>query len=66
MGTVEKIEQAVSVLSKEDLAEFRAWFVAFDEATWDQKIERDAAAGKLDSLAERALQDHQAGRSTRL
>ena len=36
-----------------------------DEA-WDRQFEADVKAGKLDTLAERALRDHRAGRSTRL
>lgn len=29
----------------------------FDAAVWDQQIEADVAAGRLDALAEKALQD---------
>ena len=30
---------------------------------WDEQIERDATAGKLDKLAENVLADHRAGRT---
>jgi len=33
---------------------------------WDQQIEADAKAGKLDALADEALADHRAGRSRKL
>jgi hypothetical protein len=63
MDTVEEIEKAVAALSPEELAQFRAWFVEFDWAAWDRKIERDVEAGKLDRLAENALRDHKSGRT---
>jgi hypothetical protein len=46
------------------LKAFRDWFARFDAAAWDQEIDADADNGKLRSLAERALKDHDAGRST--
>jgi hypothetical protein len=36
------------------------------EAQFDEKIERDAKAGKLDRLAEQALADHRGGRTREL
>jgi hypothetical protein len=53
-------------LPADQLAEFRAWFEAFDAASFDEKIERDAKAGRLDRLAERALADFRAGRAREL
>lgn len=38
----------------------------FDAEVWDRQFEADLKAGKLDALAERALQGHAAGRSTKL
>ena len=35
-----------------------------DAQAWDQQIEADAEAGKLDKLIEKAKQDHRAGRTT--
>jgi len=55
--TVEDLENAVSKLSPDQFAKFRDWFEAFDAARFDQKIERDAKAGKLDRLADQALAD---------
>jgi hypothetical protein len=49
--TIEDLEKAVSNLPPDQLAKFRAWFDAFDAARLDEKIERDAKAGKLDRLA---------------
>jgi len=66
MGKIQDIERQVQALSPEELAQFRAWFLEFDWATWDHQIERDVQAGRLDALAEKALRDHAAGKTTPL
>jgi hypothetical protein len=55
--TIEDIEAAVAKLQPDQLAEFRAWFEEFDAKRFDQKIERDTNAGKLDRLADLAIED---------
>ena len=57
MSTVTEIEQAIQSLPPDQLAKFRQWFAEFDAAQWDRQIEADGAAGKLDALAEEALND---------
>ena len=64
--TIEDLEKAVATLPPDQLARFREWFEAFDAARFDEKIERDAKAGKLDRLAEQALADHAQGRAREL
>jgi len=64
MSTIAEIEDAVRRLSPEDLAAFREWFVRLDAEAWDRQIGEDIAAGRLDSLAEEALEDLKAGRCT--
>jgi outer membrane murein-binding lipoprotein Lpp len=66
MGKVEKLEHEVEALSSEELAQFRAWFLEFDWAAWDAQLESDVRAGRLDALAEKALADHAARKTTRL
>ena len=66
MSKVESIEQQIKSLSAEELAQLRAWFLEFDWALWDRQFDRDIAAGKLDVLAEKALRDHAAGKTTPL
>jgi len=61
MTTVEDIEKAVTKLSREQLAKFRAWFEEFQERQFDEQIERDAKAGKLDRLAAETRANHDAG-----
>jgi hypothetical protein len=69
MGNVERIERDIQALSPEELAQFRAWFLEYDWAAWDRQLERDVQAGKLDKLdklADRAVRDHNAGKTTPL
>lgn len=66
MTTAEDIEKAVEKLPPKELARFRAWFEAFDARQFDAAIERDARAGKLDTLADEALAAHRAGHSREL
>ena len=66
MEKVERTEREVEALSSEELAKFRQWFAAFDAEAWDRQFEVDVKAGKLDALADRALRDHEAGKSTKL
>jgi hypothetical protein len=64
MGSVREIEEAVLGLSEAELAAFRTWFAEYDAAAWDRRIEDDVAAGRLDALADEALDDLRAGRCT--
>ncbi|MCC6532221.1 MAG: hypothetical protein IT531_06710 [Burkholderiales bacterium] len=66
MGNVENIERQIQQLSVDELAEFRRWFAEFDAELWDRQLVSDARSGKLDALANGALQAHAAGRSTKL
>lgn len=66
MSRVEKIENQIKELSRDELTALREWFADFDGNAWDRQMEADINAGRLDCLAERALLDHEAGRSTRL
>ena len=63
MTKVEDIEKAVSALPPKELGRFRAWFEAFEAARFDARIEGDARSGKLDALADAALDDFRAGRA---
>jgi hypothetical protein len=66
MTKIESLEREIRKLSADELSQFRRWFASFDAAVWDLQLEADAAAGKLDALANTALADHQAGRSRKL
>jgi len=62
MSSVNEIENAVLRLTPAELDAFRAWFAEFDAAAWDRQIEDDVTAGRLDALADEALEDLRAGR----
>ena len=66
MTKLENAEKAVASLSEDDMSRFRAWFAERDAKLFDEKLEQDAKAGKLDKLAERARAAHRAGKTTEL
>jgi hypothetical protein len=63
---IEELEDRIRHLSVTDLAAFRRWFAEFDAEAWDRQLEPDAEAGRLDALADEALEDHAAGGSSEL
>ena len=66
MSTIQEIEQAVSKLPPKELSTFRSWFAEFDAAVWDKQFEQDVADGRMDKLADEALNDLREGRCTNL
>jgi hypothetical protein len=62
MNKVEKIGQDIRYLSPSELVAFRKWFNEFDAEVWCRQIEADVKAGKLDTLAEKALRDFAFGK----
>jgi hypothetical protein len=60
------LQREISALSYEDFWSLDAWFSELRNARWDEEMERDAAAGKFDKLAEAARADIAAGRVTPL
>ena len=53
MTRVQRLEREIEELTPSELAAFRKWFQDYDAAQWDKQIERDAATGKFDRLAQR-------------
>ena len=66
MTKLEDIVSAIARLSPADVAKLRAWFEDFEARQFDERIERDAKAGKLDRLASEARADNAAGRTREL
>lgn len=66
MGKLEALESQIQSLSPEELARFREWFLEFDWSSWDRQLDTDVGSGKLDRLAERALKEHDDGKSSPL
>jgi len=66
MTKVQRLEKEIEELTSSEFAAFRKWFQEYDAAVWDEQIEQDAIAGKLDRLAEKAIADHKAGRTEQI
>ncbi|MDE0667676.1 MAG: hypothetical protein F4236_09805 [Acidimicrobiia bacterium] len=61
MGITE-IQDAILVLSEVEYAELRDWFGERDWERWDDQIEADSDAGRLDSLIAEAHEARTLGR----
>ncbi|MBM4174810.1 MAG: hypothetical protein FJ213_01350 [Ignavibacteria bacterium] len=62
MTSVKEIESAIEKLAKDELAAFREWYEEFDAKLWDKQFEEDVSSGKLDVLANAALDDYRTGK----
>jgi predicted nucleic acid-binding Zn-ribbon protein len=63
MGKIDDIKNSLEALSVAEQQELMDWFVELRERLFDEAIERDAKAGKLDALVRKAIQDDEAGRT---
>ncbi|MFZ5908875.1 MAG: hypothetical protein ACOYYU_02535 [Chloroflexota bacterium] len=61
--TITELEQAVTQLSDEELARFRAWFDEYYADLWDRQIEEDVKAGRLDKIIAEVDAEYDAGLS---
>ena len=61
MTSIEQIESAILQLSPDDFRLLATWLQEQAEKRWDEQIEADARAGKLDALADQAIAQFQAG-----
>jgi hypothetical protein len=61
MSTVKQIEAEILKLSPQELSQLANWVLDLDEQRWDEQIEQDIAAGKLDFLAQEAQEEFAAG-----
>ena len=61
MLSVEEIKSAIASLSQEDYTRLRDWFSERDWEKWDEEIEKDSSAGKLDFLVKEAVAEKKQG-----
>ena len=61
---VEELQRVVALLPLEELDRFSKWLEEFLADQWDQQIEADIVAGRLDALGRRADKDFEDGRCT--
>lgn len=61
MLTVEQIESAILELPPDKFKLLKEWFLNLDYQQWDDQLEEDIAAGKLETFAQEAIADFEAG-----
>ena len=54
MGRVEQIEAAIAGLPPEEYRRIVQWFRVREQTRWDDQLDSDSAAGKLDFLFDEA------------
>ena len=62
MSSLMTIEEEIENLPEHDFIVLREWFQDLDSKKWDNQIENDASNGKLDELANAALNDFKNGK----
>lgn len=58
---IKEIESAITQLPPSELAELAKWFEEFHTQVWDEQLESDVKAGRLDALLKEAEQDFEQG-----
>jgi hypothetical protein len=66
MTKIDEIKVAIDTLTDKEKSELKRWLDEVDAQLFDEKIEADAAAGKLDGLITNARANFKAGRQTPL
>ena len=66
MTRFDDIKSEISKLSADELARLKDWLTELEAQRFDEQIERDATAGKLDRLMAEAKANHAAGRRQKL
>ena len=61
--SVKEIETAITKLSSRELAELSAWFADYHATAWDEQIEQDLEAGRLDALLDEVDAEIEAGKA---
>ena len=63
MSEVEQIESAILLLPAQEFRQIAAWIAELEQSRWDEQLERDIVAGRMEHLAAEANADYQAGRT---
>ena len=62
MSKVDQLKSAIEALPEEEYVELRQWFSEKEWQNWDEQIEADAKAGKLDFLIREAQDEKTNGK----
>ena len=66
MTTIDEIKGAIGTLPDDEKSKLKRWLDEVDAQLLDDKIEADAAAGRLDGMIAKARANYTAGRKTPL
>lgn len=66
MTAVEELQLSIAALPADDFARLRQWLLETDWQRWDEQLERDATAGRLDFLIEEAKEAKRTGKLEKL
>ncbi|RLA87052.1 MAG: hypothetical protein DRG40_01385 [Deltaproteobacteria bacterium] len=61
-----EIIENIKKLPEDELKILLEWIENFEQDFWDKEFERDVKMGKLDKLAEQAIEDFRAGKCRKL
>lgn len=64
--SLDDLKSAVTTLPPGDLQRFSEWLEEYLADRWDDRIEADILAGRLDKAGQRAIDDYEQGRCTPL
>ncbi len=59
--TIQQIESAILELPSSEFRQVIDWLLDLDYQRWDEELERDIEAGKLDLLVQEAIEDFENG-----
>jgi hypothetical protein len=59
--SVKEIETAITQLPPQELAELMSWLVEYHARVWDQKLEEDLEAGRLDAVLDEVDREYEEG-----
>ena len=62
MSTVAEVEKILRMMPVEDARAVAEWLQNYLDEKWNRQIDEDIATGRLDKLAEKALDHYRAGR----
>ncbi|MGI8966425.1 MAG: hypothetical protein ACR2H1_10120 [Limisphaerales bacterium] len=62
MSTIPEVEKALRKMPVKDAWQVAGWLQHYLDKQWNQQIDEDITAGRLDKLAEKALDHYRAGR----
>ena len=53
-----QIEEEIKGLPQNEFSKLREWFLKYDSEVWDKQILTDSQSGKLDDLAQQAIENY--------